>query len=96
LRELCHLASQAAPGATDQSSGQVDPGLDLGHLSTPPLGLLRTRWAPGLGDPGPVQEQPGSLDAMLGSSSELVPLGEVRRETLQRCSRLVQIVGGGS
>ena len=76
--------------------GQVDPGLNFGYQGTPQLGLLCAGRAPWLDDPGPVQEQSCALDAQLGSSFELVTLGEVRRIALQRCPGVVQQVGGGS
>ena len=94
--QSCHLALKPAAGASDASRGEVDPGLDHGQLSTPLLGLLRTRKAPRLDNPGPVENQPGVMDALLGTAPELVPLGQVGRETLQRRSSLVQIVGSSS
>jgi hypothetical protein len=69
--------------------------LDNRHLGTSSLSLLGTGRAPRLDDAGPVQEQAGFVDAQLGAASELVPLSEVGRITLQRCASLVQIVGGG-
>ena len=96
MRQPRHLAPKTASGATDMGCGQVDPGLNLGHQGTPQLGLVRAGRAPWLDHPGPVQEQPCALDPQLGSPSELVTLGEVRRVTLQRCPGVVQQVGGGS
>src|SRR5665647_2504318 len=96
LCQPCHLAFQPAPGTTHVGSCQVDPGLDLGHLGAPALCLLGTGRAPWLDHPSPLEQQPGSFDAPLGSSSELVALGQVCGVTLQSCSCFVQIIGGGS
>ena len=72
------LSFQPAPGATDVGSCQIDPGLDLGHLGAPALCVPGAGRSPWLDHPGPLKQQPGSLDSALGTPPELVTFGQVR------------------
>jgi hypothetical protein len=96
LREACHLPLQPAPGTADVGSCQVDPGLDLGHLCEPSPCLVGTGRAPGLGDPGRLEQQAGPFDAPLGSSAQLVAFGQVRGITLEGRPGLIEVIGCGA